>query len=348
MAVMVEAELDPEFPPIGPAITSPELNLIEIIRNDGEMAVTCPDGMYYHPYDKGPTLLQISANHKRSLDVPKDLVPHTLGDISVKGGVLEDPKLWTRREDGVPYSDLRGGMVYRDAVYAYESSDTMFKRGIRFGEQILGVARLRAMPTPNGIKSVAVALPTYGRTTETGVAPIRYDTMSPALQPVVAIRSMPNSYRLWDVAYDTDSRQIYPILGRSLLISAQQAPEFVGGLNSEDKSDLRTYLAEHVPTLVGYAYGRLTAAGLKQKYAHGGNMSLSLGLPDADAISETHRITKGYRDSIADFCAESVMDSRAILGGNRGRDREQQTEAVKDSFLYGYRMGQKEKHVNEL
>lgn len=344
--VWVDAELDLDFPAVGPAISSPELDFIDRIRQDQRIPVTFPADMPHDADTEGPTLIKLAIHHRRSLDVPKHEIADTLGDVSVKGTTLNEPRLWRRREAGLPYNDLDGGMVYRDAAAAHDKSELMHRRGIPFGEQILGIAKLETMPTKEGVKPVAEAMRTYARRTSTKYGP-KYTIGSPKLQPVVTVRSLPNSYRLWDIQSATSEERAYSMLGRSLLVSAQQVPDLVAGLNPQDPLDLQTYLTEQLPTLTGYAYGILTAAGLRQKYPHAGNMSLSLGLPDADGIIESVWSNKDHRDQAAKNytdSAELAMDKLNFFYQKHG----EKAVAIKNHFLDGYQKGQVGKHPSEL
>jgi len=341
--VWIDTELAPELPPVGVRAESPELELVKIIAKEGQLPATFPADMGSRWEKASYPLISLSSIHGRSRELPKEHAPHVLGDISIKGTTLSNPTLKTM----LFYNELWGGMLYRDAVSAHNGSNLMHERGIDFGEKILAVARLKTMPTEEGIKPTNEAMQTYGDE----LLPLgRFRFDEPDMQPVAVIRSMPNAYRLRDLR-DRPVATVYSVLDRSLRISAQQMPNLVGGLDPYYHADLQTYLTEHVPTIIGYAFGRLRAAGLRQKYPHTANMSLSLSLPDADGIVESELPPTAFTTGV-NTCARMIIRTTERFNRNgkklTNNDLHKAKRGLRERYGEGYHAGLKEKHPNEL
>lgn len=349
--VWVEAELDLGLPPVGVSADGLEIDLLDQVKHDRRVPVTFLPTMPIESQDRSPILLQVGKLHKRSLDIPKPLLAGVVDDVSIKGVVLEDPALWTCPNYIAPYNDIEGGMVYRDAAAAHLGSSLMHERGIDFGERILGVAVLKTMPTSDGVKPTDEALRTYRDRLFPGIR--RFAFKGSDMQPVAVVRSMPNSYRLWDISKATLSyRGVYALLERSLRITAQQVPDLVSGLDPTDHQNLRIYLSEHVPYMIGYAYGRLRGAGLRQKYPNAGNMSLSLSLPDSDGIVMAE-VFNTHTTFGADSCVKAVVAGMRQLTRSHADESElwftkKARNKVDGLFMDGYRLGKKGKHPSEL
>ncbi len=353
--VMVNAEFDPELTQPDKLAVSPAKELVESWMQAGQVPVLFPEEMPTEGLKRGLSLVRIAQQHHRSLDVPKVELLDGAGDISIKGGTLVEPGLKTDWDSHLlPYRDFRFGMYYRDAEAAHKGSTLMQERGIDFGEQILAVAKLVEMPTKDGVRPAHDAMSSYRR-----IQPylLPYNRRNPALQPVIAIRQMPNSYRLWDLykgGLGSDLAQ--QILTRSMRVAAAQTPVFMEGLNPYRPMDMLRYLYQRVPVMAGYSLGRLKEAGLKQQYPHEGNISLSLSLPDADGIVP---VSVNIRQPFAkQLCVRSIvsalyrvrtdMPQSAIDSNLKYLKSGEVTLLAGASYARGFKAGAAGKHPNEL
>jgi hypothetical protein len=343
---MLDAELMPEFPPIG----LEDASIVDTIMQHWGQGVVPADVSIFNGVDSGVRLLSLGTVHKRSLELAKDDVPAGLGDVSVKGTRLRDPRLKCVGKWHSKYNDFIGGMLLRDAASAHLGSTLMHERGIDFGERVLAVMRLKTMPDDAGsIKPVAEAMHSYPKDLMPLVGTFRFD--SPSMQPVAVVRSMPNAYRLWDLSRNL-SWAVGPILERSIRVTALQAPLLVDDLDPTDFEDQLKYLEKRVPLITGYAFGRLRAAGLEQRYPHAGNMSLSLGLPDTDGIrpflpGPSQRLAR----KAVKHCTETISFVADVARGfdkkHCGMDAEQKA-CIKHLYQAGFKVGTKEQHIHRL
>lgn len=359
--VMVNAEFDPVLTQPANLAVSPAKDLVESWTRAGHVPVMFPEQMPTEDREGGPSLIRIAAQHLRSLDVSKAELTEGAGDISIKGGTLVEPGLRTDLDNHLlPYRDIRFGMYYRDAAAAHRGSVLMQERGIDFGEQILAVAKLVEMPTKEGIKPTNEAMRGYHR-----IQPyiLPYNKRNPALQPVVVVRQMPNSYRLWDLYKGKDGGdRARQMLTRSMRVTAQETPVFMEGLNPDRPADMLTYLYERVPSMVGYSLGRLKEAGLKQQYPHDGNMSLSLSLPDADSIVPDKSYRQAYPKA---YCTRAMAAAMYIVrfspepqiqltGPSYGEhdvrsfNRKKVIGVATTNYVSGYEAGATGKHISEI
>jgi hypothetical protein len=334
--IYVSAQIDPDLPTIGDPDDVADLHLFNLLKDEGKIPVTYPLSHRAEYGSVGPTLMQIGPNHKRSLDVPKKHTPSILGDVSIKGARLEKLRAVVRTGgfSSLLYRDIWGGMIYRDAQSAHFGSELMHSRGVDFGERILAVAKLETIPTPEGI------LPTdqvRRGLRKNHKSLLKYPAKSEDFYPVVVIRSMPNSNRLSDI--DLGLWVSRRLVARAIKITSQQAPTLAGDLNPESSNDRLRYLLERLPAIVGYTFGRLTHAGLRQIYPHSGNMSLSLGVPDTDGIVMSDVFTHG--PGVSYHFRNALRD---ILGVKDEFEVKQLMDIYKDA----YKSGKKGKHVNEL